>query len=753
MTSQQSLERLVAGWMAQEAPAGSDAEFIDRIVAVTVQKQPRPAWLALLLESPMRRRSRVAVGSPMRRMAFVVALVLMGAIAALGVGAILLTQQTPPEDWSGFRGGPGHDGLGGAGPVGNPIARWTVPLGAPIRNNISVLGGLAIVPTEDGVLHAIRLSDGSEQWTYRAGTSLTGPAGLDDLVYVRDGRGTLHALEVATGTERWSVGGAVGSASSPTISDGSIYVGTSDGHVVAFDARSGERRWDREVAPSNEIIGSPAAGAGLVFAASPSGGLVALRAATGDVVWRLDTGGDPLGTVSYADGTAYVGAPSEDSSGRLRAVDVGKGLLRWVVDEPLSSPSVVGSRVISGSDHGVLSGRDAATGTELWRLNTKGINRAPAIAGGIAYVAADADRQVLAIDLETGHVLWRTPVDGENQCCLAVARGLVLAGTMNGTVYAIAGDGQLIGPSRAFASAIATAPPATVAPSPSVSTPATTASPLVDPFTITRRIDPADLGLGSLLGLVVAPSGEIYVTDQSDHVTRLDATGRVVGSWGGSGSAHGQFDFSPASSSENVHGSIGVGPEGTVYVSDSDNHRVQVVSPTGAFIRQFGSIESGRDQFALAYDLTADAAGNVYVLDDGLRNLRKFSSTGKRLWTADETTDAVLDGHGHTATLDAQGRIVLVNDDLGKVVYVDADRGTVVDSFDANGCDAAVDSKGNVFVSGCGTAQTQVFDVDHRLISASDRGISMLRFGPDGRAVALDQTGAILFLTVTLPPS
>jgi outer membrane protein assembly factor BamB len=752
MTSQQSLERLVAGWMAEQPPVASDVALIDRVIETTARQRPRAGWLALLREAPMRTHARVVVGSPTRRMALVVALLILGLLAAVGVGSFLVQRQTQSADWPGFRGGPGHDGTGATGPVGNPVVRWTASLGAPIKNNFTVIDGLAIVPTEDGVLHAIRIADGLEQWTYMPGTSLAGPVGSADLVYVTDGRGILHGLDVTTGAVRWNGSGAVSAASPPTISDGSVFVGTWVGHVVAFDARTGVLRWDTAVSPASEVVDSPGAGGGLIYAASPTGGLVALPASTGELAWRFDTGGDPVGTVVYADGIAYVGTPSDEPTGRLRAVDAATGQLRWVVDEPLFSPSVAGTLAISGSDIGVISARDVLTGTERWRLQTGGTNLPPAIAGGIAFVAADTDRQILAIDVATGRILWRLPVDAEIQCCLAVARGLVFAGTMAGTVYAVGGDGQAIVPGQ----------PSLVVPgSPAPSRPATSASasagqtampPVVDPFTVTRRIEPDDLRLDQLLGLVVAPSGDIYVTDLSNHVTRLDRTGRINSSWGGTGSGPGRFDFTPASSSENVHGSIGVGPDGSVYVSDLDNHRVQVFTPDGKAVRQFGSIGTGPGQFGLAYDLTADADGNVYVLDDGLRNLRKFSPTGSQIWTADGSTDPVLAGHGHTATLDSLGRVVLVNDDLGKVAYVDAD-GSVVDSFDAPGCDAPVDREGNVYVSGCGTALTQVFDAQHRLIGSSDIGIEFLRFGPEGEAVAISQDGAILFLTVNLPPS
>jgi outer membrane protein assembly factor BamB len=345
---------------------------------------------------------------------------------------------------------------------------------------------------------------------------------------------------------------------------------------------------------------------------------------------------------------------------------------------------------------------------------------------------------------------WRLRVDGEIQCCLAVADGLVFAGTMNGTVYAIGGDGLPVSP-QVPASGATQSLSASTGPSPSAPPSAPpSASPLADPIAITRRIDPTDLGLDQILGLVVGPSGDIYVSDLSDHVTRLDPTGKVIRSWGGPGSDPGQFDFSPASTSENDHGSIGVGPDGSVYVSDSDNHRVQVFTPNGDFVREFGSIGTAPDQFSLAFDLTADARGNVYVLDDGALNLRKFSSTGRPIWTADGSTDAVLAGHGHGATLDPLGRIVLVNDDQGKVAYVDPD-GAVVDSFDAKGCDAAVDARGNVFVSDCSAQVTQVFDAGHRVIGSGQAGIALLRFGPGGQVVGLSGDRAILFLTVALP--
>jgi outer membrane protein assembly factor BamB len=82
-----------------------------------------------------------------------------------------------------------------------------------------------------------------------------------------------------------------------------------------------------------------------------------------------------------------------------------------------------------------------ASGRELWRTPFQGTVRFPAVAGNVVYITAENVRLLAALDRATGGVLWTYEVDGSNQCCISVSRGLVFAATVRGTVYAIAGDG------------------------------------------------------------------------------------------------------------------------------------------------------------------------------------------------------------------------------------------------------------------------------------------------------------------------
>lgn len=164
-------------------------------------------------------------------------------------------------------------------------------------------------------------------------------------------------------------------------------------------------------------------------------------------------------------------------------------------------------------------------------------------------------------------------------------------------------------------------------------------------------------------GVAVAPSGDIFVADFYSHrVQHLTATGAFVRQWGTTGepgiaggaftyptdvavsadgklyAADGYGDrvqvFAPDGSlvlkwggpfATNISGpfngwfavvtSIAIAPDGSVFVADFDNHRVQEFAPDGTFLSSFGERGGGAGQFrhAIAVDVAAD--GSVFVAD------------------------------------------------------------------------------------------------------------------------------------------
>jgi hypothetical protein len=158
----------------------------------------------------------------------------------------------------------------------------------------------------------------------------------------------------------------------------------------------------------------------------------------------------------------------------------------------------------------------------------------------------------------------------------------------------------------------------------------------------------------------------------------------------------------------------------------------------------------------------------VYVADDQVGTLSKFSPAGKVLWTigGGASSDPDLTGLFKFSGFDAHSRLVVVNDAVNRVLYIDAS-GHKVDAFSPSTagsptghvCEATVDAAGDTYVSGCGgvpqTGPTLVYDRAHRLIAKwPGTPYSLLKspvFGPHGEVFALATDGSVLKLHITLP--
>ncbi len=126
-------------------------------------------------------------------------------------------------------------------------------------------------------------------------------------------------------------------------------------------------------------------------------------------------------------------------------------------------------------------------------------------------------------------------------------------------------------------------------------------------------------------GLAVAPDGSVYVGDPDNfRVEKFDSEGNFELEFGEGGTGPGQLQ--PGSYSNN----LAVGSDGTVYVGEKD--RVQVFEPNGTFEKEIpfeGDLEAleGRE----FRDLAVDKDGNLYATVVGLEEIVKFNPAGERV--------------------------------------------------------------------------------------------------------------------------
>lgn len=132
-------------------------------------------------------------------------------------------------------------------------------------------------------------------------------------------------------------------------------------------------------------------------------------------------------------------------------------------------------------------------------------------------------------------------------------------------------------------------------------------------------------------GAAVSPDGtKLYIVDtggvdDNEHhrFTIWDSrTGEFIKAVGTRGVQPGQF---------NLPLQIATSPNGTVYVVDGGNFRIQAFTPDGEYIRSFGSIGTRTGQFARPKGISIDKDGNIYVVDTSFGNFQIFNSDGQLL--------------------------------------------------------------------------------------------------------------------------
>jgi predicted membrane-bound mannosyltransferase len=110
-------------------------------------------------------------------------------------------------------------------------------------------------------------------------------------------------------------------------------------------------------------------------------------------------------------------------------------------------------------------------------------------------------------------------------------------------------------------------------------------------------------------GLAVAADGSLFVADsRNNRIQHLRADGSVIGMWG----------------------SFAVGPDGSVYVTDTWNHRVEKFDASGNFITMWGYFGQAEkpEAFWGPRGIYVDVNNRVFVADTGNKRIVVFDANG-----------------------------------------------------------------------------------------------------------------------------
>ncbi|MDR3697507.1 NHL repeat-containing protein [Mucilaginibacter sp.] len=225
-------------------------------------------------------------------------------------------------------------------------------------------------------------------------------------------------------------------------------------------------------------------------------------------------------------------------------------------------------------------------------------------------------------------------------------------------------------------------------------------------------------------GVAVDGAGNIYVADNINHLIREIGPAGVVTTLAGSG-ARGNTNGPAAGASFNYPQGVAVDATGNVYVADYGNNLIRKISTAGLVTTLAGKDPAGANNgvdtaatFNQPTGVAVDAAGNVYVADEGNNLIREISPAGVVSTFAGSGAPGAGNGTGTNASfngptgvaVDASGNVYVA--DYGNNMVREISPAGAVTTLGVSGTSTsklfkgpygvAVDAAGNVYVADYG---------------------------------------------------
>jgi DNA-binding beta-propeller fold protein YncE len=161
--------------------------------------------------------------------------------------------------------------------------------------------------------------------------------------------------------------------------------------------------------------------------------------------------------------------------------------------------------------------------------------------------------------------------------------------------------------------------------------------------------------------VVIDKEGNFYVSEygENDRIQVFSPEGKWLRQWGGHGMEPGEF-LRPRS--------LAIDEDEHIYVADSCNHRIQVFDTRGKLLRMWGTRGTAPGQMSYPYDIALGPDGSLYVCEYGNARVQKFRRDGTPLgvWGGPGRGPGRLNNPWALA-VDGRGAVTVIDSDNHRV--------------------------------------------------------------------------------------
>lgn len=249
---------------------------------------------------------------------------------------------------------------------------WSFQVKHGVEAGAAVYKDTIVFAAGDGFLYSINAKTGKEIWSFPLRSEgVSRPTVNNGMIYIATGNNVVYALKASTGERVWTYqrpeisSFSIRGASEALVVGPYVFLGFNDGYFVALNKTSGTLQWQTKISSHRrfkDVDAKSVYSDGVIYTASFSSGIYALKPDNGQILWEIDKGG--YSNLLVVGKSLFVSTTTNE----VLSIEKSTGVVRWskkLEKGYLTAPQFYKGQLLIGTSRGSLYVLNTTNGKEI----------------------------------------------------------------------------------------------------------------------------------------------------------------------------------------------------------------------------------------------------------------------------------------------------------------------------------------------------------------------------------------------------